>query len=171
MCQVLCLYTFALRRYSVRSKGGQLYAPQRLLLLLLLLLLLPATAIGAVGRPNFCPALMGQISGGQGRHHVVTLKKVCCGVYCAQRTEARAEEAGAPQQDVCRGVALLAADQAEARRAAGVAALGALDGGSAADSVQVLLRAAPVARPELVHVHRLLSWCGQDRPRGPVRHH
>ena len=76
-------------------------------------------------------------------------------MYSAQCTEARAEETGAPQQNVCRGVGLLAADEAETRRAADIAALGALGGRSAADSMQV-----PMQVPFL---------CLSERPQRPAR--
>ena len=60
------------------------------------------------------------------------------------------------------------ADQTPNRRTAGVAALLALIGGTSTDAVMILLRAFPVARPELMDVPLLLSGGAPHRRGGSM---
>ena len=113
---------------------------------------------------------MGAVAGGQGRHHAVVSDLGRLRVYCAQAPQASPRQRRPPKQHMPWRVRLLAADPASGGRALHVVALLATRRRSTADPVEVLLRAAPVAGPELVYVHRGEAILFLDRARPSVPH-
>ena len=85
-----------------------------------------------------------RVAGGRVRHHVAFVDAALRGKDVEDRTEAQAQKVWALQQDMRWCVRSDAADQTPNRRAAGVAALLALIGGTSTDAVMILFRASPV---------------------------
>ena len=113
---------------------------------------------------------MGVEAGGQGRHHAVVSDVGRLRVDCAQAPQATPRQRRAPEQNMARCVRLLLADPASGGRTLQVVAPLTSRRRSTADPVEVLLRAAPVAGPELVYVHRGETILFLDRARQSVPH-
>ena len=102
--------------------------------------------------------------GGRVRHQVAFADVALRGKDVEDRTEAQAQKVWT-LEDMRWCVRSDPADRTPNGRAAGVAALLALIGGTSTDAVMILLRASPVAHPELMDVH-LLLYGGAPHRRG-----
>ena len=94
-------------------------------------------------------------AGGQGRHHAAVSDVGHIRVDGTQSPKVASRQRWAPEQNMARCVRLLLADPASGSRTLGVVAPLTSRRRSTADPVKVLLRAAPVADPKLMHVFDL----------------